>query len=122
MTGASGLLNAALVGSSRIAVEEALPATAPEGGMVGALSDVSAEQRLLLAAGVRAIYRLAGYAPERVDVPLEPAPAEAKMGITPRLIVGIREGRPARYVLRSLGRFSGLDEAETCARINTNNQ
>ena len=53
---------------------------------------------------------------------VDPAPAEAKMGITPRLIVGIREGRPARYVLRSLGRFSGLDEAETCARINTNNQ
>jgi hypothetical protein len=79
MTGAPGLLNAALVGSSRIAVDEALPATAPEGGLVGALSDVSAEQRLLLAAGVRAIYRLAGYAPERVDVPLEPAPAEAKM-------------------------------------------
>lgn len=53
---------------------------------------------------------------------VEPAPPGAKLGITPRMIVGIREGRPAKYVLRSLGRFSVLDEAETCARVNTKNQ
>lgn len=72
------IVNAALVGSSRAAVEEALPDTAPEGRLVGGLDDTSAQQRLLLAAGARSVYRLAGYTPERVDVPLEPAPAETK--------------------------------------------
>src|SRR5689334_10817191 len=72
------IVSAALVGSSRAIVEEALPATTPEGRLVGALGAASAEQRLLLAAGSRAIYRLAGFAPERIDVPPAPAPIESK--------------------------------------------
>lgn len=78
MTGAQGLLNSALVGSSRSVMDEALPATTPEGGLVSLLGEASREQRLLLAAGIRAVYDLAGYTPERVDAPLEPAPAETK--------------------------------------------
>lgn len=83
--GAQGLLNAALVGSSRAVVNEALPAATPEGGLVGLLSDANAEQRLLLAAGARAIYRLAGYTPERVEAPLEPAPPETKTTCSPTI-------------------------------------
>jgi hypothetical protein len=71
-----GIVNAALVGSARAAVDEALAPTTPEGGLVAPLSDENAEQRLLLAAGARSIYRLAGYAPERLDEAPEPAPAE----------------------------------------------
>jgi len=85
MTGAQGLLNAALVGSSRAVVSESLPATTPEGGLVGLLGEASREQRLLLAAGIRAVYRLAGYTPERVEVPLEPAPTETKAICPPNI-------------------------------------
>lgn len=53
---------------------------------------------------------------------VEPAPIGAKLGVTPRMILGMRNGRAGQYVLRSLGRFSGLEAAETCARTNTNNQ
>ncbi|MGE5334601.1 MAG: DUF5691 domain-containing protein [Nitrososphaerota archaeon] len=72
------LVNAALVGSARASLDEALPTGSPEGTLVGALTAETVEQRLLLAAGVRAIYRLAGYMPARMDTPLEPAPAETK--------------------------------------------
>lgn len=72
------ITTAALIGSARISLDDALPTATPEGALVGALADVSAEQRLLLAAGVRAIYRLAGYTPQRLDVCPEPAPAEVK--------------------------------------------
>lgn len=77
--------NAALVGTARAAVDEALPSATPEGGLIGSLADVSTEQRMLLAGGVRAIYRLAGYAPEQVDVALEPAPAESKTVCPPHV-------------------------------------
>ncbi len=72
------ITNAALVGSARAPLDEALALATPEGSLVGPLADVNIEQRLLLAAGARAIYGLAGYAPERLDAPLEPAPAETK--------------------------------------------
>lgn len=77
------IVNAALVGSARAAVDDALPAATPEGRLIGALGGESAEQRLLLAAGVRAIYHLAGYTPERLETQLEPAPAETKMVCSP---------------------------------------
>lgn len=73
------ITNAALIGSARAPVDETLAPATPEGGLVGSLADVNPEQRLLLAAGVRAIYRMAGYTPERLDAPLKPAPAETKM-------------------------------------------
>lgn len=73
------ITNAALIGSARAATDDALPPATPEGALVGSLTDANPEQRLLLAAGVRAIYRMAGYTPERLDAPLEPAPAETKV-------------------------------------------
>lgn len=72
------MTNAALIGSARASVDGALPPATPEGALVGSLADANAEQRLLLAAGVRAVYRLAGYVPRRIETPLEPAPAETK--------------------------------------------
>jgi hypothetical protein len=78
MTTTDRITNAALIGSARAPIGDTLPAATPEGALVGSLTDANAEQRLLLAAGVRAIYRLAGYAPERLDAPPEPAPAETK--------------------------------------------
>lgn len=72
------ITNAALIGSARTAVDEALPSATPEGALVNGLNADSAEQRLLLAAGVRAIYRLAGYMPQRLDTPLDSAPLETK--------------------------------------------
>lgn len=78
MTTMDHITNAALIGSARAPIDEALPSATPEGALVGSLADANAEQRLLLAAGVRAIYRMAGYTPERLDMPLEPAPVETK--------------------------------------------
>src|SRR5512146_830597 len=72
------LVNAALVGSARASLDEALPTGSPEGKLVDALNAETAEQRLLLAAGARAIYRLAGYTPARIDALPEPAPAETR--------------------------------------------
>jgi hypothetical protein len=73
------ITNAALIGSARAPIDEALPSATPEGTLIGSLADVNPEQRLLLAAGVRAVYRLAGYTPERLDAPMEPAHTETKM-------------------------------------------
>ena len=70
------IVNAALVGSARAAVDEALSPATPEGRLVASLSDENVEQRLLLAAGARSVYRLAGYVPERLAMPLAPAAAE----------------------------------------------
>ncbi len=78
MTTMDRITNAALIGSARAPIEDALPSATPEGALIGSLADANPEQRLLLAAGVRAIYRMAGYTPERLDAPLEPAPAETK--------------------------------------------
>ncbi|HEX5441966.1 MAG TPA: DUF5691 domain-containing protein [Ktedonobacterales bacterium] len=78
MTTTDRITNAALIGSARAPVGDALPPATPEGALIGSLTDANPEQRLLLAAGVRAIYRMAGYTPERLDAPLEPAPAETK--------------------------------------------
>ena len=79
MTAMDRITNAALIGSARATIDDALALATPEGTLVGPLADVNIEQRLLLAAGARAIYRLAGYAPERLDAPLESAPAETKV-------------------------------------------
>jgi hypothetical protein len=70
------ITNAALLGSARATIDEALPPATPEGTLIGSLVDATTEQRLLLSAGVHTIYRLAGYAPERLDAPLEPARSE----------------------------------------------
>ncbi|HEX6542666.1 MAG TPA: DUF5691 domain-containing protein [Ktedonobacterales bacterium] len=72
------MTNAALVGSARASLNDALPSATPEGRLVGSLSAESVERRLLLAAGARAIYRQAGYKPKRLTTPLEPAPAETR--------------------------------------------
>lgn len=78
MTTTDRMTNAALIGSARAPIADALPPSTPEGALVGSLADANPEQRLLLAAGARAIYHMAGYAPQRLDAPLEPAPAETK--------------------------------------------
>ena len=96
------IINAALVGSSRAIVDEALPATTPEGQLVGALGAAGAEQRLLLAAGSRAIYRLAGYAPERIDAPPEPAPTETKTFCPPGVSALMHELLPSGDAWRQL--------------------
>ena len=74
------ITNAALIGSARAPVDETLAPATPEGGLVGSLADVNPEQRLLLAAGVRAIYRMAGYTPERLDAPLKPPKTNINRG------------------------------------------
>jgi hypothetical protein len=72
------IVNAALAGAGRASLADALPPATPEGALIGSLVEESAEQRLLLAAGVRAIYRLAGYVPEHIEPLVHPAPAEVK--------------------------------------------
>lgn len=85
MASMDSITSAAVVGSIHVSAIDALPPATPEGKLVGSLADENAEQRLLLAAGVRAIYRLAGYVPGRIDVPLEPAPAETRVVCPPNV-------------------------------------
>jgi uncharacterized protein DUF5691 len=79
------IVNAALAGAGRASLADALPPATPEGALIGSLADESAEQRLLLAAGVRAIYRLAGYVPEHIETLVYPAPAETKTICPPQV-------------------------------------
>jgi hypothetical protein len=100
--------NAALIGSARAATDDALPPATPEGALVGSLAETNPEQRLLLAAGVRAIYRMAGYTPERLDAPLEPAPAETKavcLANVADLIHQLLIARESNLLQEALGRM-----------------
>jgi uncharacterized protein DUF5691 len=103
------MTNAALVGSARASVNEALQSATPEGTLIGSLADASAEQRMLLAGGVRSIYRLAGYAPQRLDIPMEPAPVESKMVCPPHvadLIHQLLNGRTNDLLREALERMT----------------